>query len=35
MGRGRLLFYVTFKGGAAYLDIDKLRNLLGIKENEF
>jgi len=35
MGRGRLLFYVTFKGGTAYLDIDNLRNLLGIGENEF
>jgi hypothetical protein len=35
MGRGRLLFYVTFKGGAAYLDIDNLRNLLEIEENEF
>ncbi len=35
MGRGRLLFYVTFKGGTAYLDIDNLRNLLTIRENEF
>jgi type II restriction enzyme len=35
MGRGRLLFYVTFKGGTAYLDIDNLRSLLGIGENEF
>lgn len=35
MGRGRLLFYVTFKGGTAYLDIDNLRILLGIGENEF
>lgn len=35
MGRGRLLFYVTFNGGTAYLDIDNLRSLLGIEENEF
>lgn len=35
MGRGRLLFYVTFKGGTAYLDVDKLRNLLGISEKGF
>lgn len=35
MGRGRLLFYVTFKGGTAYLDIDSLRNLLGICKKEF
>ena len=30
MNRGRLLFYVTFKGGTAYLDIENLRNLIGI-----
>lgn len=35
MGRGRLLFYVTFKGGTAYLDIENLRTILGIKEEEF
>ncbi len=35
MGRGRLLFYVTFKGGTAYLDIEKLRSILGIKKAEF
>ncbi len=35
IGRGRLLFYVTFKGGVAYLDIDELRDMLGIEENEF
>ena len=35
MGRGRLLFYVTFNGGTAYLDIENLRNILGIGENEF
>ncbi len=32
MDRGRLLFYVTFKGGLAYLDLDNLRTILGIKE---
>ena len=31
MGRGRLLFYVTFDKGTAYLDIDKLKSLLDIK----
>lgn len=30
MGRGRLLFYVTFDKGTAYLDIDKLKSLLSI-----
>ncbi len=35
MGRGRLLFYVTFNGGTAYLDIDNLRNVLGIKGSDF
>ena len=30
MDRGRLLFYVTFKGGTAYLDIENLRSILGI-----
>ncbi|SHJ20730.1 type II restriction enzyme [Tangfeifania diversioriginum] len=35
MGRGRLLFYVTFKGGTAYLNIDNLRNLLNISEKDF
>jgi type II restriction enzyme len=34
MDRGRLLFYVTFKGGTAYLDIDNLKTILGIK-NDF
>ena len=33
MDRGRLLFYVTFKGGTAYLDIDNLCNILEIKNN--
>ncbi len=32
MGRGRLLFYVRFRSGTAYLDIDNLKNLLGINE---
>jgi len=31
MGRGRLLFYVTFDKGTAYLDIDKLKSLLNIE----
>lgn len=35
MDRGRLLFYVTFKGGTAYLDIDNLKRILDIKENNF
>lgn len=35
MDRGRLLFYVTFKGGTAYLDVNKLINILGIDIKEF
>ncbi len=35
LDRGRLLFYVTFEGGAAYLDVKNLITLLGINENEF
>jgi len=35
MDRGRLLFYVTFQGGTAYLDINNLCNILGINESEF
>lgn len=35
MDRGRLLFYVTFKGGTAYLDVDNLINILGIDTKEF
>ena len=35
MDRGRLLFYVTFKGGTAYLDIKNLCNVLSIKEDDF
>lgn len=31
MERGRLLFYVTFNGGAAYLDVNNLRSILDIK----
>ncbi len=32
MNRGRLLFYVTFEGGTAYLDIENLKTLLNIKD---
>ncbi|MCX5632392.1 MAG: AccI family restriction endonuclease [Phycisphaerae bacterium] len=35
MDRGRLLFYVTFKGGTAYLDVNNLRKILGISEVTF
>ena len=35
MDRGRLLFYVTFKGGTAYLDINNLNAILGIKNGDF
>ncbi|MBN2487151.1 MAG: AccI family restriction endonuclease [Bacteroidales bacterium] len=35
MDRGRLLFYVTFKGGTAYLNVDNLINMLGIDTKEF
>jgi len=35
MDRGRLLFYVTFKGGTAYLDIENLRKILGIEGKDF
>jgi len=31
MGRGRLLFYVTFEKGTAYLDIENLKSLLNIE----
>ena len=34
MDRGRLLFYVTFKGGTAYLDIENLKTILGIKTGD-
>ena len=32
MGRGRLLFYVTFDKGTAYLDIGNLKSLLNIED---
>lgn len=32
MSRGRLLYYVTFNKGTAYLDIDNLKSLLDIKD---
>ena len=35
MSRGRLLFYVTFEGGTAYLDVNNLREILGIQQNDF
>lgn len=35
MGRGRLLFYVTFKGGTAYLDVANFCNVLGVNQNDF
>lgn len=35
MQRGQLLFYVTFKGGTAYLDTANLCRMLGINEKEF
>lgn len=35
MDRGRLLFYVTFEGGQAYLDIQRLTELLGIPTEDF
>lgn len=35
MDRGRLLFYVTFKGGTAYLDVNNLCSVLGINKQDF
>lgn len=35
IGRGRLLFYVTFQGGTAFLDVERLREILGFDEEEF
>ena len=35
MGRGRLLFYVTFHGGTAYLDVDNLKSILNIEGEKF
>lgn len=32
MGRGRLLFYVSFDKGTAYLDVDNIKKLLNINE---
>ncbi|MCA6071449.1 MAG: AccI family restriction endonuclease [Endomicrobium sp.] len=32
LDRGRLLFYVTFEGGSAYLDMTNLKKLLDLKE---
>jgi len=32
MGRGRLLFYVTFEEGTAYLDIENLKSLLNLND---
>jgi len=32
IGRGRLLFYVTFDKGTAYLDIEKVKSLLNIED---
>ena len=32
MGRGRLLFYVTFDKWTAYLDVENLKSLLSIKD---
>ena len=31
MGRGRLLFYVSFEKGTAYLDVKSIKKLLGIQ----
>ncbi|MBX3291257.1 MAG: AccI family restriction endonuclease [Acidobacteria bacterium] len=35
IGRGRLLFYVTFQGGTAFLDLERLREILEITQDEF
>ncbi len=35
LARGRLLFYIIFSGGKAYLDINNLLKLLNINEDEF
>lgn len=35
MDRGRLLFYVTFKGGTAYLDLKNFKTILEIKDTNF
>lgn len=33
--RGRLLFYVSFQGGTAYLDLNNLKSILNIEDKEF
>lgn len=33
MERGRLLFYVTFSGGTAFLDVDNLKSILNLKQS--
>jgi len=35
LGKGRLLFHVTFKGGEAFLDVNKLLNTLNLSTDEF
>lgn len=35
MDRGRLLFYVTFEGGTAYLNVNNLLQILQIEQSEF
>ena len=35
MNRGRLLFYVSFQGGTAYLDLNNLKSILNIEDKEF
>lgn len=35
LGRGRLLFHVTFEGGEAFLDVEKLLKALNINSGEF
>ncbi|HIZ25547.1 AccI family restriction endonuclease [Barnesiella sp. An55] len=35
MNRGRLLFYVSFQGGTAYLDLENLKAILHIESEEF
>jgi len=31
LGRGRLLFYVTFRGGKAYLDVNRFYKMIGLQ----
>lgn len=35
MNRGRLLFYVAFQGGTAYLDLVNLKSILDIRDGDF